>query len=287
MPPSADDLPGKTPPDPGPKRGSGKKRQGKQPGAPGAHLAWTEGPDDRKPLFPEGPCACGRGPGGRGGPRGGASHQLMDTPAVTAAVTQYDEHAVACRCGRVHAAAPPAGRGGRHGHLRAEPAGLVRVPAGHAPRPGRAVRRDHRGPDRDPPVGRVRPLDDRPRRESRARGNMLIRALVITASVLCADETPIRVGPGPKTRKKYLLVACTSLLTCFFLGDRSMKTFDAFVFPDLSAAWSSTTAIRITTRSRASCTSCALSTSCVISRTRPSRTRTRSGPARRWTRCAA
>jgi hypothetical protein len=64
--------------------------------------------------------------------------------------------------------------------------------------------------------------------------NMLIRALVITASVLCADETPIRVGPGPKTRKKYLLVACTSLLTCFFLGDRSMKSFDAFVFPDLS-----------------------------------------------------
>jgi hypothetical protein len=66
--------------------------------------------------------------------------------------------------------------------------------------------------------------------------NMLIRALVITAGVLCADETPIRVGPGPKTRKRYLLVACTSLLTYFFLGDRSMKTFDAFVFPDLSAA---------------------------------------------------
>ena len=64
--------------------------------------------------------------------------------------------------------------------------------------------------------------------------NMLIRALVITAGVLCADETPIRVGPGPKTRKKYLLVACTSLLTYYFLGDRSMKTFDAFVFPDLS-----------------------------------------------------
>jgi hypothetical protein len=65
---------------------------------------------------------------------------------------------------------------------------------------------------------------------------MLIRALVITASVLCADETPIRVGPGPRTRKKYLLVACTSLLAYFFLGDRSMKSFDAFVFPDLSAA---------------------------------------------------
>jgi hypothetical protein len=65
---------------------------------------------------------------------------------------------------------------------------------------------------------------------------MLIRALVITASVLCADETPLRVGPGPKTRKKYLLVACTSLLTYYFLGGRSMKTFDEFVFPDLSGS---------------------------------------------------
>ena len=66
--------------------------------------------------------------------------------------------------------------------------------------------------------------------------NMLIRSLVITASVLCADETPLRVGPGPKTRKKYLLVACTNLLTYYYLGDRSMKSFDAFVFPDLSGA---------------------------------------------------
>jgi hypothetical protein len=52
--------------------------------------------------------------------------------------------------------------------------------------------------------------------------------------VICADETPIRVGPGPKTRKRYLLVACTSLLTYYFLGDRSMASFRAFVFPDLT-----------------------------------------------------
>jgi hypothetical protein len=54
--------------------------------------------------------------------------------------------------------------------------------------------------------------------------------------VVCADETPIRVGPGPKTRKKYLLVACTSLLTYYFLGGRDMGTFKAFVLPDLSGA---------------------------------------------------
>jgi transposase len=31
-------------------------------------------------------------------------------------------------------------------------------------------------------------------------------------------------------------VACTSLLTYSFLGDRAMKSFDTFVFPDLSGA---------------------------------------------------
>jgi hypothetical protein len=75
---------------------------------------------------------------------------------------------------------------------------------------------------------------ERARAAKAVRGpSMLIRALVITASVLCADETPLRVGSGPKTRKRYLLAACTNLLTCYFLGDRSMKTFDAFVFPQL------------------------------------------------------
>ena len=64
--------------------------------------------------------------------------------------------------------------------------------------------------------------------------NRLIRALIILAHVICADETPIRVGPGPKARKRYLLVACTRLLTYYFLGNRSLATFAAFVFPDLA-----------------------------------------------------
>jgi hypothetical protein len=45
---------------------------------------------------------------------------------------------------------------------------------------------------------------------------------------------PVWVGPGPKTRKKYLLVACTNLLTYYFLSDRSLASFEAFVFPDLT-----------------------------------------------------
>ena len=67
-----------------------------------------------------------------------------------------------------------------------------------------------------------------------AGANKAIRCLIILAHVVAADETPIRVGPGPKTRKKYLLVACTRMLTYYFLGDRSLKTFKAFVLPDLA-----------------------------------------------------
>jgi transposase len=65
MPPSADDLPGRTAPDPKPERGrGGNRRQGKQPGAPGAHLARSENPDDTLPVYPCGECGCGRDLGG-------------------------------------------------------------------------------------------------------------------------------------------------------------------------------------------------------------------------------
>jgi transposase len=64
MPPSADDLPGRTSPPPPQRqqpRGEGKKRPGKQPGAPGADLAWSESPQRTVPVFPQGACGCGRG----------------------------------------------------------------------------------------------------------------------------------------------------------------------------------------------------------------------------------
>jgi hypothetical protein len=235
MPPSADDLPGKVAPEPRPKRGNGKKRQGKQRGAPGAHLAWSESPDDTRPLFPQGECGCGRDLGEALDLGIAASHQVIDTPAVTATVTQYDEHAVRCRCGRVHTAPPPAGAGEAgtvtYGlHLQAWCVFLLvmhHVPVERCAGVIEALTGAR------PSDGFVHSMIARAARAVRGV-NMLIRALVITASVLCADETPIRVGPGPKTRKKYLLVACTSLLTYFCLGDRSMETFDAFVFPDLS-----------------------------------------------------
>jgi hypothetical protein len=235
MPPSADDLPGKTAPEPGPKRGDGKKRQGKQPGAPGAHLAWSQDPDKKEPLFPRGACGCGRDLADADDLGVAASHQLMDTPVVTAVLTQYDEHAVACRCGRVHAAAPPPGAG-EAGTVTYGPnlqAWCVFLLVMHHVPVERCAGIIEALTGTRPSDGFVHGMLARAAKAVRGV-NMLIRALVITAAVLCADETPVRAGPGPKTRKKYLLVACTSLLTCYFLGDRSMKTFDAFVFPDLS-----------------------------------------------------
>src|SRR5260370_152118 len=66
-----------------------------------------------------------------------------------------------------------------------------------------------------------------------AAANKAIRALVSLARVICGDETPLRAGPGPKAKKKYLQVACTDLLTCYFLGDRDLPSFRAFVYSDL------------------------------------------------------
>ena len=60
-PPSKDDDPGKPAPPKKNKRDKGgpQRVRGKQPGAPGTHLAWTENPDDRRDRFPQGRCDCG------------------------------------------------------------------------------------------------------------------------------------------------------------------------------------------------------------------------------------
>src|ERR1035438_1882992 len=90
MAPSADDLPGRTPPVPKPERGRGGRKPGKQPVAPGSRLAWSVSPDDTVPHFPEGPCACGADLGAAADLGVAASHQIVDVPLETATVTQHD-----------------------------------------------------------------------------------------------------------------------------------------------------------------------------------------------------
>src|SRR5690349_20494891 len=58
-PPSRDDDPGKPAPPDKQRRGGPKRSRGKQRGAPGSHLAWTDDPEVRRDRFPEGRCDCG------------------------------------------------------------------------------------------------------------------------------------------------------------------------------------------------------------------------------------
>jgi Transposase IS66 family/Family of unknown function (DUF6444) len=249
MPPSSDDLPGRKAPGQR-KRGGSGNRPGKQPGAPGAHLAWREEPDDAQAVFPAGPCSCGRDLADAADLGVSGSRQVIEMPLAAARVVQYDSHAVECARGRVHEASPPADAGGAgtvtwglnaralavflmviH-HVPVERcAGILESPSGIRPSGGFAHSLLARA------AQAVRHV------------NMLIRALVITAGVICADETPIRVGPGPKTRKRYLLVACTNLLTCYFLGDRSWRRSTGSSSPTCPAP-SCTTATRTTCATR-------------------------------------
>jgi transposase len=238
LPPSSDDQPGKKQPAQPGRRKDGKRKPGKQPGAPGAHLAWSENPDKTIAHFPGGDCECGADLGDAEDLGVTYSHQVTDIPEAPATVTQHDRHSLRCRCGRVHAAPAPEGVTGAPGtvtyglHLQALCVFLLVMH--HVP-VARCADIIESLCGARPSDGFVHALLARAAMGV-AAANKLIRTLIILARVVCADETPLRVGPGPKTRKKYLLVACTNLLTYYFLGGRDMGTFKAFVLPDLSGA---------------------------------------------------
>ena len=234
MAPSSDDLPGRTAPGPKPKRDRGRKPGG-QKGSKGAHLEWNPAPDRTVPHFPAGLCECGADLAAAADLGVAASHQVIDVPLETAAVIQHDLHEAACGCGRVHRAAPPPGAGaaGTVTYGLALQAWCVYLIAAHAIPVHRCAELIEALTGAEPSPGFVHSMIARAA-AAVAGANRLIRCLIILAHVVSADETPIRSGPGPKARKKYLLVACTRLLTYYFLGDRSLKTFNAFVLPDLA-----------------------------------------------------
>ena len=238
LPPSMDDQPGRRPPaGRGRRMRGGGRSPGKQPGAPGSHLAWSKNPDDTIPHFPGGACECGAPLAGARDLGVAASHQIVDIPLQTATVTQHDLHEVACRCGRVHRAPVAAGAGvaGTVTYGLSLQAWCVYLIAAHAIPVHRCAGLIEALTGAEPSPGFVHSMIERAA-AAVAAANKVIRCLIILAHVVSADETPIRVGPGPKTRKRYLLVACTSLLTYYLLGDRSMKTFEAFVLPDMGGA---------------------------------------------------
>jgi hypothetical protein len=235
MPPSSDDLPGKKPPE-RKARGGGKRRKpGKQPGAPGAYLAWNPSPGKTEDVFPEGRCECSRELAGARDLGVAYSHQVTDLPEARAETTQYDRHEVQCACGRVHVAdAPPqaAGVPGTVTYGLSFQAWCVFLMVMHHVPVERCADILESMYGTRPSDGWVHGLLHRAARAA-AAANKTIRALIILARVICGDETPLRAGPGPKSRKKYLQVACTNLLTYYFLGDRDLASFKDFVYSDL------------------------------------------------------
>ncbi len=233
MPPSADDLPGRKPPERRQRRGGGGK-PGKQPGAPGAFLAWREVPDDIIPHFPQGSCGCGADLTGARDLGVRYSHQVTDLPEARAETIQHDRHEVECACGRRHVAdAPPqAGAPGTVTYGLNFQAWCVFLMVMHHVPVERCADIIASMSGTRPSDGWVHGLLDRAA-SAVAAANAAIRALIILARVICGDETPVRAGPGPKSRKRYLQVACTNLLTYYFLGDRDLASFKGFVYSDL------------------------------------------------------
>jgi hypothetical protein len=95
-PPSRDGDPGK-PPVPEKKRhGQSGRPRGKQPGAPGSHLAFIDDPHERCDRFPTGRCGCGADLADALDLGVVDSYQEHEIPQVAVRITQYDQHQVAC-----------------------------------------------------------------------------------------------------------------------------------------------------------------------------------------------
>lgn len=240
-PPSKDDDPGRTPPAEKKKPGGTGRSRGKQRGASGSNLAWTDAPDDRLDRFPEGTCECGAGLVGARDLGVVDRYQQVEVPLMTVTVTQYDQHAVRCGCGKMHTAARPDGaRPGPVGYGPNLQAWAVYLMVVHFIPVHRCVRMLASLTGATPSPGFVHGM------LTRAAGlldivDKRIRALITLAYAVCCDETPLRVGaktprPGRKKADKYLLVACTELFTYYQLGDRDLATFTAFVLKDLTAS---------------------------------------------------
>lgn len=241
MPPSKDDDPGKPAPvKPKRRRGSGRTK-GKQPGAPGTYLAWTDDPDERVDRFPQGRCDCGADLEGAADLGVVDRYQCHEIPEIAVTITQYEQHQVRCGCGAVHTATRP--EGARSGpaaygpNLQALAVYLLVVQYIPA---HRVVALLESLTGAAPSVGFVHGMLARTA-TLLEEVDKRIRALITLAYAVCADETPLRAGaatprPGRKKAEKYLLVACTDLYTSYLVGDRDLDTFCTSVIAERDGA---------------------------------------------------
>jgi transposase len=225
MPPSADDLPGRVPPG-REQRGRGSKRgRGKQPGAPGASMAWAE-PEEVIDHRPAGACGCGADLAGAADLGVARLFQQLEVPLITARRIQYDLHRARCRCGKVHMAARPAGvpdaAVSTGPNLRALAVYLLvfqHVPAERC----QQLIADVTGARVS--AGFIHSC------LAKAAGAVadvvkLIKTLITAAYVAGFDETTLRSGPAGQ--KRYVLAAVTERCSLFFLGRRTLESFRDF-----------------------------------------------------------
>ena len=231
MPPSSDDLPGRKPPRKQRRAAerAEKKKRGKQPGSPGSSMTW-EVPDRTEDHHPGGACSCGRDLADAADLGVARSYQQEEIPAAAAERVQHDLHEARCACGRVHAAARPAGVPDSALSIgpRLRALAVYLVVFQHVP------------------VERCRQLIADVTGAAVSDGFVhsclakaaslaadvvrLIRALITAAAVAGFDETTLRSGPAGE--KKYVHGAFTELYSAFWLGARSLDSMaDAGILP--------------------------------------------------------
>ena len=232
MAPSGDDTPGRRPPRKqrrAAERDAAKKRKrGKQPGAPGSAMTWTE-PDVTRDWFPEGTCECGADLDGAADLGVARSYQQKEVPEPKAVTVQHDLHETRCQCGKTHVAPrPPASRTPRYGSGR----GCVRWPSTCWSSStcrwsgARQLLSDVAGAEVS--AGFIHSC--LATAASMAAGTVrLIKTLLIAAKVAGFDETTLRSGAAGE--KKYVHGAFTERYSLFHLGTRSLETMKDFGIP--------------------------------------------------------
>ena len=226
MPPSTDDLPGRTKPVGRRVKGSGRSR-GKQPGAPGSTLAWVGEPDEQIAHRPQGTCGCGADLADAAEVGIERSHQVHDLPEIRIKVRQHDLYRVRCGCGREHVAdraeavsAAPASYGPTIRSLIVYLLIYQHVPV------ARCVEliADLTG-GTGPSTGFAHGLLARCATAVRQTVTT-IKALITLAHVVGFDETTLRAGPAGA--KRHVLSAVTDRLSVFHLGGRDLDSFREF-----------------------------------------------------------
>jgi transposase len=231
LPPSSDDPPGRKPSRQqrrAAERAAGK-RQGKQPGSPGASMTW-EVPDRTQDHFPGGSCRCGADLADAADLGVARSFQQEEVPAAAAERVQHDLHEAQCACGQAYVAPRPAGVPDSALSIgpRLRALAVYLVVFQHVP------------------VERCRQLiadvtgavvSDGFIHSCLAKAASLltevvalIRALITASAVAGFDETTLRSGPAGE--KKYVHGAFTGKYSAFWLGTRSLDTMeDAGILP--------------------------------------------------------